>query len=413
MIYDLKKSSVGGMMPAVNRFLLAIILSCFPVIATNATDDHNWERIWSDVKINGQPVRFIFDTGAGGLILTRDAADRLGLKIINAPHAYQPPPGLVDIGWTEKCRVTLWNKTTKTRLLVGDIPKGVHPDFDGAVGWPSVNKRIFSIDAATQSVKFLDRVPAEAAAWIKLRVQANSDVLNLEIPMPDGKTASISLDTGSTWGIALNPRERREWELAHTNQPATMSAYYSGSAGIVVAEETWVHKIALGPLELTEVPVQMTHSPESTKPVSSSLWPGGSLATLGLAAMNQLDIIIDGKHGVAYLRPKRTPPLPYAHNRLGADFVPLELPSDECVAWVADGSPAYEAGIRNDDVLLKIGELDVTRWRTDPDVLPLSRFWNRPAGTKLELTLKRGDKVFKTTAVLRNILPPDAPKNSN
>ncbi len=62
------------------------------------------------------------------------------------------------------------------------------------------------------------------------------------------------------------------------------------------------------------------------------------------------------------------------------------------MADVADESPAYEAGIRNDDVLLKIGELDATKWRTDPKVLPLSRFWNSPAGTKLELTLKRGDR---------------------
>lgn len=408
MIYDLKKSSTGNMMSPVNWFLVAMILSCFPVIATNAVDDHNWERIWSDVKINGQPVRFIFDTGAGGLTLMRDAADRLGLKLINAPHAYQPPPGLVDIGWTEKCRVTLWNSTIKTRLVVGEIPKGMHLDFDGTVGWPSVNKRIFFIDAATQSVKFLDRVPEEAAAWTKLRVQANSDILNLEIPMPDGKTAIISLDTGSFSGVSLNPQERREWELAHTNQPTTFSAYYTGGTGIVVAEETWAHKIALGPLELMEVPVQMTHTP---KPASSSLWPSGSMATLGLAAMNQLDIIIDGKHSVAYLRSKRTPPLPYVHNRLGADFVPLELQSDECVAWVADGSPAYEAGIRNGDVLLKIDGRDATTWRTSKQ--PNYPFRDQPAGSKIELTLKRGDKVFTTTAVLRNILPPDAPKNLN
>jgi C-terminal processing protease CtpA/Prc len=124
-------------------------------------------------------------------------------------------------------------------------------------------------------------------------------------------------------------------------------------------------------------------------------------------------MVVDGRQGIVYIRSKTTPPLPYWHNRLGAVFVPRDSQNDDLVAHVVDGDPAYEAEIRNDDVLLKIGELDVTKWRTDPNVLPLSRFWNSPAGTKLELTLKRGDRIFKAAAVLRNILPPDAPKNSN
>jgi C-terminal processing protease CtpA/Prc len=79
----------------------------------------------------------------------------------------------------------------------------------------------------------------------------------------------------------------------------------------------------------------------------------------------------------------------------------------DLVARVIDGTPAYEAGIRNGDVLLKVGDLDATKWRTDPKVLPLSRFWESPPGTRLEFTLKRGTTTFKKTAVLRQILSPD------
>jgi hypothetical protein len=59
-------------------------------------------------------------------------------------------------------------------------------------------------------------------------------------------------------------------------------------------------------------------------------------------------------------------------------------------------------------VLQKVGDLDVTKWRTDPTVLPLSRFWERPPGTKIELILKRGDRTITASAVLRQILAPDA-----
>jgi C-terminal processing protease CtpA/Prc len=85
----------------------------------------------------------------------------------------------------------------------------------------------------------------------------------------------------------------------------------------------------------------------------------------------------------------------------------------DLVARVINGSPAFAAGIRNGDVLLKVGGLDATKWRTDPKVLPLSRFWEGPPGTRLELTLKRGASTFKSTPVLRQILSPDTGSPAN
>ena len=135
-------------------------------------------------------------------------------------------------------------------------------------------------------------------------------------------------------------------------------------------------------------------------------------AILGIAALKQLDLIVDGKTGVAYVQP-HSGPRARQHNRLGAIFAPGHA-SDDLVAFVLDGSPAYEAGIRNGDVLLKIGNLDATKWPTDPAVLPLSRFWARPAGDKLDLTLKRGSETLQKTVVLKDILgeklPASGPK---
>ena len=124
-------------------------------------------------------------------------------------------------------------------------------------------------------------------------------------------------------------------------------------------------------------------------------------------------MIIDAKGGFAYLRPKGTRPPPYGHNRLGAVFTPVDLQSEDLIARVVRGSPGWEAGIRNGDVLTRIGELDVTKWRTDPAVLPLSRFWARAAGTKIELSLRRGKEVFKTEVVLRQILSPETSSLGN
>jgi len=61
------------------------------------------------------------------------------------------------------------------------------------------------------------------------------------------------------------------------------------------------------------------------------------------------------------------------------------------------------AGIRNEDTLLSVDNLDVTKWRTNPQILPLSRFWEQSAGTKLKLSLERNGEQFDTMVILKDI----------
>ena len=277
------------------------------------------------------------------------------------------------------------------------------------VGWPAVRNDVFSLDCVTHTVGPLTNALRNLRGWVKCLIQTN-EVLTLELPAKNPQKEIIALDSGTIYGVKLNPEEWRKWKAIHANQPMTMEAYFTPGAGLVVSEETWADKISLGKLALTDVPVMQADSSDIALHSSAQ---SQFEATLGLAALKRLDIVIDGKHGLAFLRPKDNSPMPYEYNHLGAVFVPQNLKSDDLVAHVTDSSPATEAGIRNGDILLKIGELDCTEWRTNPEVLPLSRFFESQAGTKLELTLKRGGKIFKVTATLRNILPPDSATNSN
>ena len=99
------------------------------------------------------------------------------------------------------------------------------------------------------------------------------------------------------------------------------------------------------------------------------------------------------------------------------------------LATVLDGSPAYEAGVRNGDVLSGV---DVPRQpnpktntyyqhlfqglrvtgRADPksSTPPIQAIFEGPAGTKLTITLERGSQTVKATAVLRDIVAPEHAK---
>jgi hypothetical protein len=83
-----------------------------------------------------------------------------------------------------------------------------------------------------------------------------------------------------------------------------------------------------------------------------------------------VDYIIDGPNNNLYMKPNNVRTSQYAYNRLGAVFVPDDISAEYLYAHVVEGSPAYIAGLRNRDILTRVNELDVTKWKTDPRVLP-------------------------------------------
>ena len=68
-------------------------------------------------------------------------------------------------------------------------------------------------------------------------------------------------------------------------------------AGLEVKEESLAHEIFLGPLRMIDVPVMEANKVEQVMDINFE-------ASLGLAALKRLDVIIDGTHGVIFLRPK-------------------------------------------------------------------------------------------------------------
>jgi len=83
--------------------------------------------------------------------------------------------------------------------------------------------------------------------------------------------------------------------------------------------------------------------------------------------------------------------------------VPLDpQTTNDLLAHVAKDSPAAQAGIRDGDVLLKIDQLDVTPWRTQPGFFHSTDF-GPGFGDETSLTLRRGGKTIAIDVMLRNI----------
>jgi hypothetical protein len=341
-------------------------------------------RIWLEgARIDGKSVRMCFDSGATGIYLTKNAVKRLGLNVA---------PGTNGLGDTAVYTLN-WggNKFSTDFSILND-----QLDCDGVMGWDYVNDNIMRIDAVAGRISPLMHAPWFGRGWTRFPIMTNTGALDIEVPHSDGTKGIISIDTGNPFGVLLSSRLWRRWRDAHPFAPVTPRVLVTDDVAFN-RQEALADRIQIGPLTLENVPVTEVCSNDS-EPKWGSKYDGN----LGMAALDHLDIIVDGIHNAAYLRIKKKPAPPYSYNRLGALFCEVQGNPNEAGAWVMSGSPAYDAGVRNGDILVAVDGLPPMQWTTNW-MAP----FDLPAGTKLRFTLQRNGTNFETVATLRNILRPN------
>jgi hypothetical protein len=345
------------------------------------------DRIWlNGATVDGKSVKAYFDSGAAGILLTKSAVQRLGLKVVD--------PGTNALGDTAVYTFK-WNNSDASRTDFGIINENMDEGADGIVGWYFASGGPVRIDAEKYTISALMHDPWFGRGWTRFPIMTNTGILDIEVPHNDGTKGIISIDTGNPFGLLLAPRLWRQWRDGHPHAPATCRVL-SSACGISVQQEMLADKISIGPLVLKNVPVMEVFS----NPIEAE-WGPEYDGNLGLAALNHVEAIADGAHNVVYLRVKSSLPPPYSYNRLGALFCQVPDHADEAKAWVLPGSPAYDAGIRDGDTLMRVNGLPPMQWTTNwEDQFEL------PAGTKLQFTLRRKGTNFDTVATLREILKP-------
>jgi hypothetical protein len=358
------------------------------------------ERIFLNAKVNGKAARLFFDSGSQTSALVSKAAKRLGVP--TAPIPTNDPGGEVLVGQTSEFTLSLAGTTVSTTFGILDFPSYANLDCDGLIGWPALSENIFDIDAVSRKLTFLWDPPATGRQWTRLPMDTNSATLQLKVPCRDGLAGLLCIDTGDPRGLSLPKTEWHQWKASHPRSPITLEIFFSPPDGAFIYEQAWADEISVGPVVLTGVPVSSA-GPDKERRLGTQY-----LGTLGMAALRRVGFVVDGTKGFAYLKPKRGAAPAYDHNRLAAVFGPTTAKTNQAVAVVVEGGPAYDAGVRNGDVLLQVDDIPVTDWTSNW----LNRF-RLPAGTKVTLKLERNGRIFSTTATLREVLKPNTAANAN
>jgi len=360
-------------------------------------------RIDVPVKVNGQIMRFGFDTGAGPeVVLWRDVADLMALSLATQTATTEPiPAGQVRTELSNPVDLEfLGFKSKGVCLTIVKSPEYLKWEIQGLIGWPTVRNNILKFDLGRSGLSVLNGVPTEAEGWLKYRVAKSANTLVIEIPGSDGSTGLVSIDTGSDGSVSLAPRLWLEWKAAHPGPPAVFEAHEMLSTGIAVSEVTAAEHWSIDKLSLSNVILGEAH------PSDIALHGANYLATMGYDALRKMTLIVDARNGWAYIQPHDDSPRLGLYNRLGAAFVPDGSHDGAVVARVAAESPAAAVGLRDGDRLLKLNGIEVEHWRKRPGTWPPAFFFNQSAGTRLEMEVQRGSQTVTAHPVLQEILGP-------
>ncbi len=263
--------------------------------------------VFTKLAINGQPVQMMLDTGAASTVLYSAAANRVGLNFAPPRHDVVAGAFEIIVGMSEPAQVTAGAQPFTARLPVFTLPPSSRlpssaSGEDGVIGWPEVRDNILVFDAAHRTVRSVAQLPEETSGWLKLKVRPHSTLL-LETPLSNGKAGAILVDTGAPQGVQLTPAKWQEARAAHPKAPLTTVNHSTWSIGSFAAQAMWADEIKLGALILTDVPVE--NMPDAEAAWLNKAASGAEVAgIIGLRALTRMDLVVDGKNGFAYVRPR-------------------------------------------------------------------------------------------------------------
>lgn len=304
------------------------------------------------------------------------------------------------LGQTEKYSFKCLGNESAIDFRVLIKPYDTKSEGDGVLPYFAVARNIWALDLSNHLFSIVENISGKMDGFIRAKiVKDESKILSLEIPDGERGRVLVGIDTGQDQGVTLPQKQWEAWIGEHPKAQITLDASFFPASGVEVRPTVWATEYKIGDLILHDVPLKESSS------IEDRVSPG-TQCILGLFAVARLSIVLDAERDIAYLTPSKSPPPRYEHNRLGAVFVPRDNGSDDLFAVVAKAGPADVAGVRNGDILIRIDKLDVSKWRSVSGILPLSRFWAMPAGSKHILVVRRGTKTIKIKVILMDILVP-------
>lgn len=369
------------------------------------------EKILISVGVNGsEPMPFVLDTGAPIAVLMRsEKASALDLDIVGKAAvggAGEGEASMVDLAANVTFQlqdITITGSTMAIGVGEGKLPQ---MGWEGVIGRPLFKNLVVDLDFANEVMRLYppDKFRYKGTgSEIPITIAPGSGFAFVESEVSiDGKKAvpaTLAIDTGAGHALSLSVDAHDELDAP---EKTVSSILHWGANGVIRGRTGRISSLKVGDFVMRDV-VASFPNPEGTHALAS-MGAFGDITRhgiLGAKVLKRFRVIFDYTNARMILEPTKGLDAPFASNNSGLRPWPW-APGDAFVkvADIVASSPAEEAGLEVGDRIIAIDGRSVEGLAPDR----IEEFLEQAPGTRVKLTVMRGEKKFDRELVLRQMI---------
>ena len=353
---------------------------------------------------NSRPLSFVFDTGDKVGIVDTRVAKELGLKLEGEVHVGGAGSGTLPGSLVKGSNWTLsglegFSQPVTLAIPLDRLAAKFGHDFDGIIGSDFIKRFVVEVDYQKQVLRLHDREtfsysgPGESIP-VQLSGQGHPYIEG-EVTPVGGRPikGKFVLDLGSGGSLALLSPFVADHNLLGNGLKTIKAIGVGGAGGQSHGQIGRITSLKIGRFNIVN-PLTLFSQDKSGAMASRAI-----IGNIGQQIAGKFKVFLDYNHNRIILEPNSTfaEPIDRAFAGIaltteGRDYSTVRI-SD-----VLENSPASEAGLQKDDVIVKIDDkpahaLTVTR---------LGEMFEKPATYKL--TIRRGDQTLQITLAPRKLV---------
>jgi hypothetical protein len=347
-----------------------------------------FNEIYVQVRVNdSEPLWFVVDSGAGGWIVDRAHAARLGLHLEQeSAQGTGAGKGTYDVSYVKDVTFSLSDFNISVPLI-GVIDLSAHKsqigrEMEGLIGFDFFDKFIVEIDYESKVIRLFDPKTYHYSGLgesipITVDQEARNPFLTAEITVQGAAAQSrkLLIDTGSN--DALD-----DGFVAQSTGPKIEIVGGVGLGKEFKFDVGRVSRLKLGAVSFDDVDAG-----------------AGGVALVGGEILRRFTVIFDFAHSRMILEPNRHIKDAFLFDASGVTLRLVPESGEFLVHSVMQGSPASDAGLREGDLIQSIDGLSSQHF-----TLPQLQSILLRVGAEHHLTVQRGNQSLKFDIKLRKLL---------
>ena len=355
-----------------------------------------------DAKVNGRNVSLMFDTGFGGSV---DVDESIDLGPATGKMTLRDFVGEMQASTVKLTNLNLGAKKINIQGLSEAVVSppsnyslAYNTHCDGLMGFEVIQNNVTEINYEKKkfvfypsSVDISKRIPDNKRTFLAKLLPIGQNSLMISVDSPSGKKMALALDTGNAF-YATTHKDVLErvglWDAGRIAKYMSESGVASGTV------DSWTYKMSSA--NVFTVPVKDSYWDVIDLPSSSAEGDG----TVGYGFLSNFNITIDFARRRVWLENFTGKAANEMEGETGITAGYNRQIKKTEIIRVGPNTPGEDAGIKEDDLLLGVGNVDTVGM----GYRRLRKLLRGPIGSKVTLVISRNGSLKRVEVVRKALI---------